>query len=128
MMRAFQDYQKTEAEIFEHHTIRNDIIRQIDIEIIGHLDNLCQLVIVGSNRVLMSGYNNTHALGYILQNLIEFFDLQDENGVFLSSIKNVPCRVILNFQGYIVGFGHFMKDRFVMIHDIIKVGADDENN
>lgn len=68
----------------------------------------------------MSSYNNTGNLGYILKAFIEMFELSREDGVYLTDIKNIPCRLVLDGDRC-VGFGHFMKDRFVLTEDFAKI-------
>lgn len=68
----------------------------------------------------MSSYNNTGNLGYILKAFIEMFELSREDGVYLTDIKNIPCRLV--FDGdKCVGFGHFMKDKFVLTEGFAKI-------
>lgn len=71
----------------------------------------------------MSGYNNISNLGYIIRAFFEVIGLSEEDGLRLSEIKNVPCRLI--FEGGLgsrcVGFGHFMKDKFVLTEEFAKI-------
>ena len=115
----------TENQIISpNHLIRNEMIQSIDVEIIGHFGNICCLRIRGTDHVLMNGYNNTVNLGYVLRSLIELFDLAQENGVLLKDLKNIPCRIIVDaHSGLCIGFGHWMKDKFVYIGDLVKIDS-----
>lgn len=78
-----------------------------------------------SIRVPVSNCN----LVSILSSIPEILGLKHNDGVCIESIINVPCRLVYDLQGknkdgYMsrcVGFGHFMKDKFVMISDIMRV-------
>ena len=55
-----------------------------------------------------------------LKAFIEMFELSREDGVYLTDIKNIPCRLV--FDGdKCVGFGHFMKDKFVLTEEFAKI-------
>ena len=86
-----------------------------------HLEIAC------SDVYPMSCYNNTQNLGYILKAFIELFELDEEDGLRITKIKNIPCRLIFESKnGCIwgsrcIGIGHFMKDKFVFIEDFAKI-------
>lgn len=64
----------------------------------------------------MCSYNNIGNLGYVLRAFIELFDLSEEDGLCLTEIKRIPCRLIFEGEGgwgsKCIGFGHYMKDKF----------------
>lgn len=107
--------------------IANNIITNININTIAHFGNTTCFEIACTNVYPMSCYNNTQNLGYVLRAFIEFFDLSEEDGIRISEIKNIPCRLIFESKnGCIwgsrcIGFGHFMKDKFVFIEDFAKI-------
>lgn len=51
--------------------------------------------------------------------------IDSHNGLRLTNIKNIPCRLIFNgknsWGSKCIGFGHFMKDKFVLTEEFAKV-------
>lgn len=101
--------------------IENKIIETIDVNVIGHFGNAVSLEIFCKSVAPMSGHSNTQNIGYIIRAIIELLDLSGDNGIRLSEIKNIPCRVVYDRQYRCIGIGHFMKDRFVYIKDLLKI-------
>lgn len=119
-----EDIIKTEKEIKEMgYNIENNFIEEVDINTIEHFGNLTCFEIMCSNVCPMSGYNNIGNIGYIIRAFIELFDLSEEDGLRLTKIKNIPCRLI--FEGgwgsRCVGFGHFMKNKFVLTPEFAQI-------
>ena len=118
---------KTEKQILEDgNTIENNIIQGCDITVIGHFGNLVSLNVWADNCCLLSNYNNTNNLGWIIKALVELYGLTDEDGYVMSKFKNIPCRIIVEGKngglgGKVIGFGHFMKDKFVYKNDLVKI-------
>ena len=117
------DIIKKESDILaDNHKIENEMIRGADIAVIGHFGNLVSLNVWTGCCCLMHNYNNTRNLGLILKAFVELFDLTDEDGYCFSKIKDIPCRIISDGLGSkVLGFGHFMKDRFVYTEDFIRI-------
>ena len=118
------DIIKTQKQIEEMgYKIENNIIEDLDVNTIAHFGNLTCFEIGCSNVYPMSCYNNIDNLGYIIRAFIELFDLSEEDGLRLTKIKNVPCRLIFEggYGSRCVGFGHFMKDKFVFTEEFAKV-------
>ena len=121
-----EDVVKTEQEIKDMgHSIENNIITAVEVNVVAHVGNVTCFEISCENVWPMSSYNNLRNLGYIIKAFIELFDLSEEDGIRLSEIKNVPCRLIFEGSGgwgsKCIGFGHFMKDKFVLTKDFVKV-------
>ena len=116
-----KDIIKTQKDIEEiGYKIENNFIEDVNINTIAYFGNVTCFVIRCSNVSPMSSYNNTGNLGYILKAFIEMFELSIEDGVYLTDIKNIPCRLV--FDGdKCVGFGHFMKDKFVLTEEFAKI-------
>lgn len=118
---------KTEKEIKKlGYYIENNIIERVDVNIIAHFANTVCFEIRCLNCYPMSCHHNTSNLGNIVKSFIELFDLSEEDGIHLLKIKNIPCRLIFdnpNF-GKCVGFGHFMKDKFVLTDDFARIGLE----
>lgn len=118
---------KTEAELKEMgYGVQNNIIEYVDINTIGHFGNSACLEIMCSNICAMHGYNNTGNIGYLIRSFIELFDLTEEDGLYFSEIKNIPCRLVFNdtnctFGSKCIGFGHFMDDKFVLTDEFAKI-------
>ena len=123
-----KDIVKTKKEIDEiGYDIVNNIIERIDINTIAHFGNVVCFEIMCDCVMPMGCYNSTQNIGYILKSFIELFDLSREDGLRLSEITNVPCRLIFESKnGCIwgakcIGIGHFMKDKFVFVEDLVKI-------
>ena len=119
----YEDTIITKKEIEEKgYTIENDIIKNIDIEILGHFGNVCSMNIYSSCCILLSGYNNTGNLGYMIKSFVELLDLTEEDGIRFKDIHKIPCRLIID-GNRCIGFGHFMKDKFIMTEDFVKING-----
>lgn len=115
---------KTQKQLEEMgYRIENNIIENVDINTIAHFGNVTCFEIGCTNVYPMSSYNNINNLGYILRAFIEMFDLSEEDGLRLTKIKSLPCRIILEggWGSKCVGFGHFMKDKFVLTEEFAKI-------
>ena len=123
----FEDIIKTEKEIIaDGNSIENNIIVGSDICCIGHFGNVVSLSIWTNNCSLFQVHNNTDNIGWQIKALVELFDLTEEDGFLLSKFKNIPCRIIIEGSnswcgGKVIGFGHFMKDKFVYKEDFAKI-------
>lgn len=123
-----KDIIKKKSDIDEiGYDVSNNIITNIDVNTIAHFGNTTCFEIACTDVYPMSCYNNTQNLGYILKAFIEFFEIDEEDGLRIRDIKNIPCRLIFESKnGCIwgskcIGIGHFMKDKFVFIEDLAKV-------
>lgn len=121
-----EDIIKTKEQIKKMgHSIENNMIEYVDVNTIAHFGNVTCFEIVCSNVYAISSCNNLRNLGFIIKAFIEFLDLSEEDGLRLSKIKNIPCRLIFEGQGEwgskCIGFGHFMKDKFVFVDDFAKI-------
>ncbi len=122
----FDEIIKTEQELKSSgYSVENNIIKSIDVDIIAHFGNCTCFEIICTDRHLMGVYNNTKSLGFLIRAFVELFDLSREDGIKLTSIKNVPCRLVFDGEpswgAKCIGFGHFMKDKFVLIEDFVKI-------
>ena len=123
-----KDVVKTKQEIDDiGYDIANNIITNVNINTIAHFGNSTCFEIACSDVYPMSCHNNLQNLGYILRAFIEFFELSEEDGLRITQIKNIPCRLIFESKnGCIwgskcIGFGHFMKDKFVFTEDFARI-------
>ena len=123
-----KDVVKTKQEIDDiGYDIANNIITNVNINTIAHFGNSTCFEIACSDVYPMSCRNNLQNLGYILRAFIEFFELSEEDGLRITQIKNIPCRLIFESKnGCIwgskcIGFGHFMKDKFVFTEDFARI-------
>lgn len=120
---------KTEDEIRAMgRGIQNNIIEKVDVNTIAHFGNVTCLEIICEDICPMSTYNNTGNLGLLIRALIELLDLAEEDGLRLSKIKNVPCRLVFNnancsWGSTCIGIGHFRKDKFVLIKEFAKINS-----
>lgn len=105
--------------------IENNIIERVDVNCIGHFGNCVTFEIRCKNVCAMCHYNNTVNLGFIIKKFIELMGLTKEDGIRLSDIKNIPCRIVYedpncSWGAKCVGIGHFMEDKFVLVDDLAK--------
>lgn len=107
------------------HSIENNVIVSVDINTIAHFGNCTCLEILCSNVCPMSGYNNTRNLGLLVKAFVRIMEIDQEDGLRLSKIRNIPCRLVLEGKGgwgsRCIGFGHFMKDQFVLTEEFAKI-------
>ena len=107
--------------------VENNIINSIDINIIAHFGNIPCLTIMCEKIVPYGTYNDIARLGYLLKAFVELFGVENEDGVMLSKLKNIPCRIVFEGNGKshwgekAVGIGHYMKDKFVLFEDFNKL-------
>ena len=93
----FDEIIKTEQELKSSgYSVENNIIKSIDVDIIAHFGNCTCFEIICTDRHLMGVYNNTKSLGFLIRAFVELFDLSREDGIKLTSIKNVPCRLVFD--------------------------------
>lgn len=107
--------------------VENSIIKEIDINIIAHFGNIPCLTIMCENICPYGSYNDIARLGYLLKALVEFFGVEREDGIMLSKLKNIPCRLVFTGNGEshwgerAVGIGHYIKDKFILFKDFNKL-------
>ena len=103
--------------------VENNIIKEIDINIIAQFGNIPCLTIICENIVPYGFYNDIARLGFLLKAIVEFFDVEKEDGVMLSELKTIPCRLVFEGNGdnhfgeKAIGIGHYMKDKFILFED-----------
>ena len=106
--------------------IQNNIIENVDVNTIAHFGNVTCLEIYCTDICPMCTYNNTANLGFLIRALIELLGISEEDGLRLSKIKNIPCRLVFNdkncsWGSKCIGIGHFMKDKFVLLDDFVLI-------
>lgn len=113
--------------------VENNIIEKIDIKIIAHFGNIPCLTMICENVIPYGFYNDIHRLGYLLKAIVEFFGLEREDGIMLSELKNIPCRIVFDGNGKnhwgdkATGIGHYMKDKFILFEDFNKLAEESED-
>jgi len=120
------DIIKTQKDIIaDGNSIENNIIETVDINVIAHFGNCPCFEITGFNVGCFAGYNNTQNLGFLIRAFYNLFGLSEEDGLRLNEVKKIPCRLIFEGDGgwgsKCIGFGHFMKDKFVYSNDFAKI-------
>lgn len=124
-MKSYKDIVKTQSDLKDHH-IENNMLEAIEINVIGHVGNLTTLEMFFSNCCLFSQYNLGNLIGTVLKVIFEVLELTEDNGLRLSKVKNVPVRIVSenSWGSKVIGFGHFMKDRFVLVEDVIAIARE----
>ena len=117
-MKSVKDITHNESYIkSQGYELENNIIKNIDVNIIAHFGNITCLTIMCHNIQPYCNHNNIASLGYLIKAFVEFFEKENEDGVMLSTLKNIPCRLIMKgSKAY--GIGHFMKDKFILFEDL----------
>lgn len=113
----------TKAEVEnDGHQIDNEMIRGAQISVIGHFGNAVSLNIFTGSCCLIHDCNNTGNLGILIKAFVELFELTEEDGFIFTKIKDLPVRIVSDGWGTkVIGFGHFMKDRFVYTDDFLRI-------
>lgn len=125
----YSDVLKTENDIAEMfpdgYSIENNVIKKVDVLVTGHFGNAVSVNMVCENICPFPLYNSTQNIGYILRALIELFDKENDDSVSISQLNNIPIRLVFDnkniYIGKCIGIGHFMKDRFVLTEDLMKL-------
>jgi hypothetical protein len=119
---------KNEREIREalgECCIENNVIKKIDVVVTGHFGNAVSVQMLCDNICPLPLYNSTSNIGFILRALIEIFDKEDDNSVNIKALEGTPIRLLFDdttsWGSKAVAIGHFMKDRFVMLEDLMKI-------
>lgn len=113
----------TKAEVEnDGHQIDNEMIHGAQISVIGHFGNVVSLTIFTGSCCLLQDNNNTRNLGILIKAFVELFELTEEDGFNFTKLKDVPCRIVSDGPfSKVIGFGHFMKNRFVYTEDFLRI-------
>ncbi|MDD4817330.1 MAG: DUF5131 family protein [Victivallaceae bacterium] len=85
-----------------NYEVNNALIAEIDLNLIGHFGNIVTLEIrLSDGRVVFNSCNATARIGVLLQCLCDLLELSDEEGRRLSSVRNIPCRILCSPGGVI---------------------------
>lgn len=119
---------KTRNEIekqLENCCLENNIIKEIDVVVTGHFGNCVSVTMLCENICPLPLYNSTANIGFILRALIEIFDKENDNSVNIKKLEGTPIRLVFDgknpWGSKVVAIGHYMKDRFVMIDELMKI-------
>ncbi len=126
-MKTYKDIVKTKREIeSKGYFVENNMITSIDLAVVAHFGNITCLEMFFTNCALFSGYNIGALLPDVLKAIVEVLEIENEDGLRISKIKNVPCRIVTTGNGFgkVVGFGHFMKDKFVLADELIEMAKE----
>lgn len=123
-MKTYKDIVKKQSEL-KNLYIENNMLKKIDVNVVGHFGNITTLEMQFTNCCLFSGYNLGSLLPFVLKVIVESLELSEDNGIRLSDIKEIPIRIVSSSSyGRVIGFGHFMKDRFLFVDDIIQLAKE----
>lgn len=119
---------KTEAELKElGYCVQNNIIKRVVSDTAEfNFCNSVYLKIICSNTCTMGLSHNIGNIDYLISSYIELFDLPEEDGLPSREVKSIPCRLIFDspncsWGSRCIGFGHFMKDKFVLTDDFVMI-------
>lgn len=110
--------------------LKNDMIRDARIEIIGHFGELVGIELFLEDKLnpLCAGYASTANVGFIIRRVSQLLALFDDDPRdFMTEIQNAPVRIYDWGRGgdsvmEKCCIGHFMKDRFIYGADLMKTG------
>lgn len=124
-MKTYKGIVKTQSDLENYH-IENNMIEFIDVNVVGHFGNATTLTMAFQNCCLFGGYSLGRLIGEVLKIIVEVLELTKDEGVPISRIKNIPVRIVVEkgWGNKIIGFGHFMKDRFVLEEDVIALAKE----
>jgi len=109
----------------QSYCIENNIIKEVNIVVTGHFGNCVSLDMLCYGVCPIPLYNSTGNIGYILRALIDIFDKEQDDSVKIKELNGTPIRIVFDNKnvhgGKSVAIGHFMKDRFVFIEDLMKL-------
>ena len=96
----------------------------VDIQITAHFGNAVSLVIRDNDgRSYIDLYNSTNNIGHILKELIELLGIEEEDGLLLSKMVDIPIRLVYDASDFnkrkVIAIGHFLYDRFIAVEDLI---------
>ena len=123
-MKTYKDIVKTQMQLeSQGYYIENNKVTNIDLNVIAHFGNITCLKMFFTNCVLFSDCNIGGLLPDVLKAIVEVLEIENEDGLLISEIKNIPCRIVTTSKGFckVVGFGHFMKQKFVLADDLIEM-------
>lgn len=122
MLKTIKDVMKTEKDFKDGFTIENNIITKAEVNTIAHFGNLTSFEIYCKNIVPYSNRNNAKNLGNVIKAFVELMKLEREDGVRLSEIKDIPCRLVFEgksaYGSKAIAIGHYMDDRFILLDDL----------
>ena len=118
-MENFKTLEEIQKEL-PNTIVKNDMIKSMDINIIGHFGNLPALEVRCLNSYPFHGYNNLSNLGYLIRKITELLGITKEDGINLSKINSIPCRILFD-DSKVIGIGNFMKNKFILIEDLILI-------
>lgn len=126
-MKTYKDIVKTQTQLeIEGFHVENNMVTSVDLNVIAHFGNITCLEMFFTNCALFSDRNIGGLLPDVLKAIIEVLEIENEDGLRISKIKNIPCRIVTTGEGFgkVVGFGHFMKQRFVLADDLIEIARE----
>jgi hypothetical protein len=91
------------------------------VEIIAHFGGVVSVNMFCDQIRPLPLYNSTHNIGYIIRTLVWLFDMEKEDGVLLKELIGTPIRIVYGADSQAVALGHFMKDRFILITDLMGI-------
>lgn len=126
-MKTYKDIVKTKRAIEgKGYFVENNMVTSIDLAVVAHFGNITCLEMFFTNCALFSGYNIGALLPDVLKAIVEVLEIENEDGLRISKIKNVPCRIVTTGNGFgkVIGFGHFMNDKFVLADELIEMAKE----
>ena len=109
---------------FHETEVKNALIEKIDLNVVGHFGNAVVLdITIKTDDCLYSNpffsISSTLNCGILIQALFNTLELNEDNGISISSLKEIPCRVIVS-DNKTVAIGNFMKNKFIVFEDLLK--------
>ena len=107
--------------------IEEDVLTNIDINTIAHFGNLTSLQLNTPHGNILSTRQTTSNLGLLIRAFVILMCLESEDGIRLSSIRNIPISIVFdgtnasNTTGTYVGFGSSVTNRFVSVDEFVSI-------
>lgn len=123
-IKTYKDIQKSLSDLDGKH-IENNLLNSLDVSLTAHFGNSVTCEMQFENCCLFASYNLGGLTADVLKAIIECLKLSEEDGLRISEVKNIPVRIVCDSKwGKVIGFGHFMEDRFLLADDIIAMAKE----
>lgn len=105
--------------------VKNNIISRVEINIIAHFGNSVSFELKGKlGGDILPTYNNMNNIGKVIRDFIVLFDLEREDGIELSTVRDLLIRCMY-FNNTLIAIGHFMEDSWLYVDEWLSQNIED---